>query len=229
MNSDGEGTEPGDGAAPASGWRRLNRWIDRHTLSKLGLELLSVFIGVSLAFWLDNERAAHQRRETQKAVYQALADEVRLPARGGTEMDLEIQRGVTEWRTRFALGEKPVPYTFMMRRSPRPPTGVWEASMSSGLISLVDTKLLFCLARYYRRLESSGEEYVAYKQFVENEVLPYSAEPLHFYDQHGRLKPLYAGSMQKIIRWHDEHVRVVHDAQQLLAALEQEGPAPKCS
>lgn len=223
--------ETGDAAerpAAQDSVHRLERWISRHTLSKVGLELLSVFIGVTLAFWLDNWRQNRQQQHSADAVYQSLSEEVGVIANGGSEIDSEISRGILDWRARYARGEKPVPYTYMMPRSPRPPTGVWEAAMSSGLINLLDTRLLFCLARYYRRLDSSGEEYVAYKHVIENEVLPYADDSKYFYGPNGRLKPRFAGNMDNIIRWRSEHVRVVHEAQELVVALNRRKPPPKC-
>ena len=214
---------------PARGsWARLDRWVSRHTLSKVGLELLSVFVGVTGAFWLDNWRQQRQQQQSADAVYKSLSEEVSLIAHGGPEIDLKIRNGMSDWQARYARGERPAPYTYMMPRSPRPPTGVWEAAMSSGLINLLDTRLLFCLARYYRRLESSGEEYVEYKHFVENEVLPFADDPKYFYGADGRLKPRFSGNMNKIVRWQNEHVLIVGEARQLLDALNRRAPPPQC-
>jgi hypothetical protein len=217
-----------EGPPARGGWAQLDRWISRHTLSKVGLELLSVFIGVTAAFALDNWRQARQQHQSADAVYKSVSEEVGLIAHGGPEIDLKIRDGLTDWQARYARGQRPVPFTYLMPRSPRPPTGVWEAAMSSGLINLLDTRLLFCLARYYRRLESSGEEYVDYKHFVENEVLPYADDPKYFYGPSGRLKPRFAGNMESIVRWQNEHVRIVHEAQQLVVALNRQAPPPQC-
>lgn len=207
---------------------RLREWIFHPSALKLAFELLVVFVGVTLAFWLENWREERQRREASQAVYRALADEVRRPARGGRAMEREIYKGLTEWVERYRRGEKPVPYVYMYARSPRPPTGVWEASLASGLITLIDSRLLFCLARYYKRLESSGETHVVYRQFAETEVLPYLSNPEWFYEENGRMKPKYLGNMYQIARWHDEHVRLVSEAKQLLRALEGHEAPPQC-
>ena len=197
-------------------------------LARLGLELLSVFIGVTLAFSLENWREQRQREESSKAVYKAIAAEVAIAANGGGEMDEDIRRGIRDWVARYERGEKPVPYVYMFERSPRPPAGVWQAALASGLVTLVDLPLLVCLARYYRRLESSGETYIAYKEFAEEEVLPYARNPDWFYDEEGRLKPQYHGSMMQIIRWSNEHDRIVKQAQELLPVLEGRAPPAKC-
>jgi hypothetical protein len=208
--------------------QRLSDLFAAHRLAKLGLELMSVFIGVTLAFWLENWREERQREDSSKAVYQAIAAEVGIAARGGGEMDEEIRKGIRDWVARYQRGEKPVPYVYMFERSPRPPAGVWEAALASGLVTLVELPLLVCLARYYRRLESSGETYISYKQFAENEVLPYARDPAWFYDGEGRLKPQYHGSMMQIIRWSNEHARIVRQAQELLPVLEGRAPPQKC-
>jgi len=225
----GEGSDASVRDAAGEQHRRRRLAISGHTLSKITFELLSVFIGVTAAFSLDNWRQSRQQQQSADAVYRGLSSEVDLIANGGSEIDLKIRDGIRDWQARYAKGERPVPYTYMMPRSPRPPTGVWEAAMSSGLVNLLDTRLLFCLARYYRRLDSSGEEYVDYKHFVESDVLPYADNPSYFYDANGRLKPRFMGNMETIVRWQNEHVRIGEDARMMLKALQRRTPPPECN
>jgi len=213
-------------APAAPGWRAL---LGAIPFAKLALELFVVFIGVSAAFWLEEWRQDRRRIEDARAVYSALADEVRLPAKtAGPPMNAEIEARLAAWRRQRAAGERPALAHYVIDGARRPPTGVWDAAVSSGTINLIGPHMTYCLARFYNRLKSVGDIWVRYDDFTVTEVIPYLDDPAAFYDARGALKPQYFAHVQQLERYTQVHDQVIRDAQALMPILERGDPGAPC-
>lgn len=203
--------------------------LSRRTASRLVVELVVVFVGVTLAFSLENWREQRTRQENARTVQAALADEIALPAvLMGPAINAQIRQRISEWRTRYARGEKPIPAHYQTPRASRAPSGVWDAAVASGLINLIEPRLLFCLSEYYNRLDSLGDYYDRYNAYTEAEILPYVNDPSRFYDEAGRLKAPFAAHIERLRRWHDEHERFITDAREMHMLLSGEGSRSGC-
>lgn len=213
--------------APApSGWRAV---LGAVPFAKLALELFVVFIGVSAAFWLEEWRQDRQRIDDASAIYSALADEVRLPAKeAGPAMNAEIMAKLAVWRRQITAGERPALVHYVIDGARRPPTGVWDAAVGSGTINLVGPHMTYCLARFYNRLKSVGDVWVRYDDFTVSEVIPYLDDPAAFYDARGELRPQYVAHVRQLERYTEAHDQVIRDAQALMPILERGEPGARC-
>jgi len=222
-----EPSPPPESLAPPSS--KLSAFLTRISASKLAFELLVVFIGVTSAFWLEGWRQEQQRIEDARAVYSAIADEIRLPAEtAGPAFQAEALQRLADWKARRAKGERPDLVYLAIDGAPRPPTGVWDAAVASGAIKLTDPHMMFCLARFYNRLKSVGDAFVKYDDFNAAEVMPYLGRPEAFYDSRGELKPQYEAQVQRLEKWTRLHGMVIDDARRLMPILRRGDARAAC-
>lgn len=227
-----------EGSAPAqvqeSGLERAKRLFrkyapKRRTSLRLVLELIVVFAGVTLAFALENWREQRNRQQSAHLVQAALLDEIALPAAiMGPAINAEIRDTIAEWQARYQRGERPIPVHYKTPRASRAPSGVWDAAVASGLVNLIDPRLLFCLSEYYNRLDSLGDSYDRYTAFNETEILPYLNDPDRFYNAEGRLKRPFAAHIERLQAWHDEHEQFIADAREIRLLLSGEAEGSDC-
>ncbi len=175
--------------------------IDSETLrgrkARLGflfLELVVVFVGVLAAFFVEDyrDRSAERHRAEQiaGALYQDLQD-----------FEITTNVFVVEYESQFSAfdsavtaGSQPAVPFFFIPGSEKAPQGVWEASMSAGVIDLLDPVLVFDLSYFYSEIDGMGERTMRYGEFAERSVLPLLlSDTTRFYDiESGELKPEFA-------------------------------------
>jgi len=153
-------------------------------LAQLGI----IFGGVFGAFVAEDIR--QQREDDQRAeqTYEALLGEVRTFAERAPLVVEDMASRVEQWHERRAGGERPSPPFYRETRGEVPPTAIWEATLASGGVVLLDPDLFNELAVFYNRLTSTSDRYRRYNDFTESEVLPYVAESEHFYGPNGTLR-----------------------------------------
>jgi hypothetical protein len=141
--------------------------------SKLALELLIVFVGVTAAFAVDDFRDAREQETRRAAVYRALDRELKQMAETrGPVHQRQMTEQLAAWDQAVAKGERPVPPTFRLPEAERPPTGVWDAAVATGSIELVEPDLFFELARFYNRADSVGNVYQRYVIAAQTDIWP---------------------------------------------------------
>lgn len=178
----------------------------RRSVPVLVFELLVVFIGVYGAFLVDRTSDARQRREREVQIYAALDRELGDFAQYMPQVATEIGRRVEAWRAADARGERNAPVYYREPHGERAPTGVWDATLASGGVTLLEPALFFRLANYYNRVVSINDRYARYNAFTEREVLPRLVEgPASFYaPDSGPLRPEFRVHMDRLAEFREE-------------------------
>jgi hypothetical protein len=89
---------------------------------------------------------------------------------------------------------------------------VWQATLSSGGVNLLDSELFFDLAELYNRVESFSERYIRYNTVTERELLPLlSRGPDAFYDPS-------TGNLDSRFEVHMDQLRTLRDEVSFIVA-----------
>ena len=97
----------------------------------LFVELLIVFVGVYLAFELNeysHERDTNKRRQQLLA---ALTQEIDDFVQGANQVLPRIEKLNAEWHQRYNAGKRPSPLYLSIGGADRPPRGMWQAVQAS--------------------------------------------------------------------------------------------------
>lgn len=193
----------------------------RPLLSKVALELLIVFVGVSAAFAVDDYRDARSQDVRRQAIYRALDRELtQMAETHGPAFQREMSRQVSAWDQALARGERPLPPTFKLPGAERPPTGVWDAAVATGSIELIDSELFYELARFYNRADSAGTLYQRYSQGAQTDIWPRLGEgPAAFWGTDGKPRPEILADVQRLRDFRDRQGQLSREAQQLRSKL----------
>lgn len=199
----------------------------RPLLSKIALELLIVFVGVSAAFAIDDYRDARSQDVRRQAIYRALDRELtQMAETHGPAFQREMNRQLSVWDQALARGERPLPPTFKLPGAERPPTGVWDAAVASGSIELIDPELFYELARFYNRADSAGTLYQRYSQGAQTDIWPRLREgPAAFWGRDGKLGPEILADVQRLRDFRDRQGQLGREAQQLRSKLRRAAAA----
>jgi hypothetical protein len=191
--------------------------------SKVALELFIVFIGVSAAFAVENYRDTRQQDMRRQAIYRALDRELtQMAETHGPVFQREMSEQLIAWDRAVARGERPLPPAFRMPRAERPPTGVWDATVATGSIELVDPELFYELARFYNRADSAGNLYQRYATAAQADVWPRLNEgPSAFWESDGDLRPEVKAHVQRLRDFRDRQGLLDEEARVVRAKLRQ--------
>lgn len=176
---------------------RFPRWQRRSLpfIGRLLLELLVVFVGVFGAATLAQSQAERAEREHAHTLRRALAAELAFIHAQGRAIDLT---GLANYADAITRGDRP-PLNPFISRVPFSPD-VWNATLSSGLVRLMDPALVLRLANFYGRLHAFLYELDDHRANTRALLLPKAGHPPDtFYDEAGRLRIEF--------RWYLEHLR----------------------
>ena len=193
------------GRGSGSGWKLPGRF-----LAQLGI----IFGGVFGAFVAEDLR--QQREDDQRAeqTYEALLGEVRTFVERAPVVVSDMASKGEQWIEQRAAGDNPPPPFYREPRGEVPPTAIWEATLASGGVVLLDPDLFNELAVFYNRLSSASDRYRRYNDFTERELLPYlSADPTHFYQSDGQLRGLYQSHVDFLDEIRVEIEQLIGDAE----------------
>jgi len=181
---------------------------------RLGAELLVVFIGVLGAFWVEGYWQQQEDRERAGAILEALAEELDNFVVEGPYVVEGITLALASFEEAQGQGDLPPPAFYREPGAETPSISVWQATLSSGGVDLLDPELFFALAAFYNRVESASARYLRYNLFTEQEILPLlSYGPTIFYDAAlGDLTPKYQVHMDLLRTIRDEVAVVVERA-----------------
>lgn len=211
---------------PAGQATRTGKWrgaLSGPLLSKIALELLAVFAGVTAAFALDDYRSQRDQDDRRLAIYRALDRELKQMAEThGPVFQREMTKELEAWDQALERGERPLPPAFKLPGAERPPTGVWDAAVASDSIELVDPELFYELARFYNRANSVGNLYQRYASSAQSDVWPYLADgPAAFWQPNGRLRPEIQAHVQRLRDFQTQQRRLGIEAQQLRKEIDR--------
>lgn len=149
---------------------------------RLWLELGIIFAGVFGAFVAEDIR--QQREDDRRAaqIYEALLGEIRVYSERAPLVTEDMRGRVESFARARATGQFPPPPYYREPDAETPPTAIWEATLASGGVALLEPRLFNQLANFYNRLNSVSDRYMRYNTFTEARILPYLDTPRVFYD-----------------------------------------------
>ena len=188
--------------------------------------VVGVFVGLQVNNWNEARTAEKRKDEIIAALVTALDDSITVQESALIE---EIDKGMNAWAAARASGGHPPPYYFRINGSDMAPN-TWDMVQQMEISGLFDPVMLFDLDFYYSEQYGVSQKYIRYITFVENRILPFEADdPLYFYNEDGSaLKPEYQASMDRLLEFRGESLRLSRWAKCLVARLES-GTTPESS
>lgn len=194
----------------------------RDAALRLAFELLVVFMGVSAAFFVDSYRERQQSEARSRQVYLALDRELGRYVEFAPVLAGLMTARLDAWAAARRAGERPPPAYYHEPSGERIPATVWDATLASGGVNVVDPTLFYALAEHYNRLNSISDRYARYNEFTERELLPRERTPAAFYDARtGELLPAYAAHMDRLRDIRAALLASVADGRRLRAQIAQ--------
>lgn len=188
----------------------------RALVVRLGFELAVVFIGVTLAFAVENYRERRNEDDRRQQSYRALARELDVHASAAPPM-VETLSGILDgFDAQRAAGERPAPAFYRERQGERVPDFAWDGVRLAGGVNLVEPDLYFRLAEYYGRVVSISERYGRYNEFTERTLLPRLHENAAVFYDDGRLRGEYAEHVARLAELRDDFAWMAGEARVLL-------------
>ena len=197
---------------------------DRRSTRGLLLELAVIFVGVLGAFFAEDVRQQIEDDRRAEQIYSALHGELdaflgRVPTVVG-----EMGQLLDGWNASYEAGNRPAPPFYREPRAEAPPTAIWEATLASGGVALLDPELFNALAGYYNRLSSVIDRYMRYNEVTEREVMPkLHGDPSVFYDDQGALLGPYRTHMIFLAEIRLELLALAEEGQELIQAVAEVG------
>jgi hypothetical protein len=188
------------------------------------VELIIIFVGVYGAFWVERYQQELEDRERTLSILEALDAEIAEVVNYGPSV-LEIMDGDLEaFNLATQEGQNPPPAFYREPQAETPNTSVWEATVASGGVGLLDPALFYDLARYYHRMTSFSQRYLRYTAFTEAEILPLlSRGGVAFYDSRtGELEPRFMVHMDQFRILRDDASAILVRADSLAPWVKEE-------
>ena len=202
-----------------SSLRSWSAW--RDLLLRAAVGLLTIFTGVTAAFFFDGYREQleqdQQLSETRAGIIYELKH---YESHGGAIVD-DIDKSLARWKAANASGAQAVPAYYLINGAPRPPTAAWTSALSSGVASRFDPATQLDLGYFYSEYSGIHDNYLRRLVFTEQEILPRVASgPSAFYDANGKLQPQFLVHMQLLGRFSADLRRLNAEATRLRMKLE---------
>jgi hypothetical protein len=184
------------------------------------IELAIIFAGVFGAFVAEDVRQSREDAQRARQIYAALSGEVSTFAAGAPQVMALIDSAVAEWEEARRRDMVAPPPFYREPRAEVPPTAIYEATLASGGVAVLDPELFNEVATFYNRLSSLSDRYLRYNAFTETHVLPgVLGDPAAFYDGTSVLLPVFRTHMDRMTEIRGELEQLELDAGELLEAL----------
>lgn len=183
--------------------RRLYSHVLTHNWLAVALDFLIVVLGVYVAMWAGNLQTSHERRQRTEKVVAALRQDLRDTIAVENLFDKTLEGAFSAFESARQRGEAPPPVFLRISGSDTPPKSPCQGVLQTQLAELIDPTLLWELCFYYDERDGTGQKYVRYTVFTENEILPRMKEdPRVFYAADGkRLAPAFDSHMDRLREW----------------------------
>ncbi|MEZ4424563.1 MAG: hypothetical protein R3E98_14235 [Gemmatimonadota bacterium] len=184
-------------------------------------ELSVIFVGVFGAFVAEDVRQTREDRQRAQHIYAAILGEMHAFSSRAPLVAAEMDRIEAEWNAARAQGHAPPPPYYREPRAESPPSAIWEATLASGGVALLDPDLFNRLAVFYNRLISMSDRYRRYNEVTEREILPHVDDgPDRFYEESGRLRGLYRAHLSMLAEIREELALLITEVGPLERELE---------
>lgn len=196
----------------------------RKASARLITELVIIFAGVYGAFWVERYRQELEDQERATTILEALEQEIANVSREGPYVRDGMEASLAAYDSARAAGQRVSPAYYREPGAETPSMSVWQATVASGGVNLLDADLFFALAAFYNRLESFSQRYLRYNQITEQVLLPRIPRGGEaFYDPvTGELDPIFEVHMGQLETLLDEARVLVVRADSLGNAVRQE-------
>jgi hypothetical protein len=191
---------------------------------RLASELLIIFAGVYGAFWVERYRQEMEDRERATTILEALAREIDGITAEGPHVRDAMAAALNAFDSATALGLHPAPAYYREPAAETPSISVWQATVASGGVNLLDPNLFFSLAAFYNRVESFSRRYLRYNEVTERDLLPRLSQGAEaFYDPlSGTLDPTFEVHMDQLRTLRFEADQILERAESLEAVVRAE-------
>ena len=160
-------------------------------MTRLGLELAVVFIGVYGAFAL-SEYAERREAEARREQFQAaLVTEIRDIIDNTGYVAQTVPEYLAQFDSAVAAGERPPLRPWI--EPVRVQTHMWDAALRSGGLELMDVGTIYELSRFHNALNAGFAQLQQLRALSETVLIPnLGSGPEEFYDaETGALRPKY--------------------------------------
>lgn len=182
-----------------------------------------IFVGVFGAFIAEDIRQSREDAQRAQQTYEALRTEIAAFTERAPLVVGQMQSAIDEWQAALDRGETPLPPYYREPQAESPPTAIWQATLASGGVALLDPQLFNQLATYYNRLESVITRYQRYNGVTERDIFPYLDDPPStFYADDGRLRGLYRTHVMLLDEIKTEIDRLTEEGKTVDAAVAAE-------
>ena len=183
--------------------RRLQEHLRTYNWLAVALDFLIVVLGVYVAMWAGDLQASYERRQRTEQVVAALRQDLRDSIAVEAVFEKTLNAAFGAFESARQRGETPPPVFLRISGSDTPPRSPCLGVLQAQLAELIEPALLFELCFYYDERDGTGQKYVRYAVFTENEILPRMKEDSRvFYSQDGkRLAPAFASHMDRLREW----------------------------
>lgn len=183
--------------------RRLQEHLRTHNWLAVGLDFVIVVVGVYVAVWVGNLQASYERRQRTEQVVAALRQDLRDSIAVEALFEKTMASAFAAFESARQRGETPPPVFLRISGSDTPPRSPCLGVLQTQLAELIEPTLLFELCFYYDERDGTGQKYVRYAVFTENEILPRMKQDSRvFYTDDGKqLAPGFASHMDRLHEW----------------------------
>ena len=183
-----------------------------------------IFVGVLGAFFAEDARQQIEDDRRAAQIYSALHGELEAFHERVPLVVAEMGELLDRWTAGYEAGNRPPPAYYREPGAEAPPTAIWEATLASGGVALLDPELFNALAQYYNRLSSVIDRYMRYNAVTEREVMPrLHGDPSDFYDDRGELLGTYRTHMILLDEIRQELLALAEEGTGLIEAVERAG------
>ena len=214
-------------SVPSAAARAVRSAAIRRAAGWLLVQLVSIFLGVSAAFYAENTRQARAEAARARQFYRAVDVELGVFIGPAAELADTMSARIAVFDSARAHGAAPALPGYRELRAERPPSAVWDAALASGAVNAVEPTVFYDLARFYNRVRSLGDRYLRYTSLSEQRQLPQAGDdPRMFYtpgpDGRPALRGEYRTQLQMLGEIRDELRRLgveAHDLQRRVRVL----------
>ncbi len=189
---------------------RFSAHVRAHDWFAVAVDFFIVVLGVYVAVWVSNQQAARDRQEQTTKVVAALRQDLRDSSAVEQKFDQAIDPALAAFKAARERGETPPPVFLRISGSDTPPRSPCLGVFQARIAELIDPALLWELCFYYDERDGTGQKFVRYAIFTENEILPRLKEdPRVFYtEDRKRLAPAFAAHMDRLQEWRRDIARL---------------------
>ena len=178
---------------------RLYTHLRTHDWFAVTIDFVIVVLGVYVAVWVSNQQAAREREQRTGKVVADLRDSIAVEE----QFDQKLDPALATFNAARERGETPPPVFLRISGSDTPPRSPCLGVLQAQIAELIDPTLLWELCFYYDERDGTGQKFVRYTVFTENEILPrLKGDPRVFYtEDRKRLAPPFDSHMDRLQEW----------------------------